>query len=75
MQLKIKNDALEQLKTDTLPDVISVNEVGKVLGICRVSVCKQITLGNLKAIKKGRIYNVPKRAVIDFLHNREKEAK
>ena len=60
MQLKIKNDALEQLKTDTLPDVISVNEVGKVLGICRVSVCKQITLGNLKAIKKGRIYNVPK---------------
>lgn len=75
MQLKIKNDALEQLETDTLPDVISVNEVGKVLGICRVSVCKQITLGNLKAIKKGRIYNVPKRAVIDFLHNREKEAK
>lgn len=75
MQLKIKNDALEQLKTDTLPDVISVNEVGKVLGICRVSVCKQITLGNLKAIKKGRIYNVPKRAVIDFLHSRKEEIK
>ena len=54
---------------------MSVYEVGEVLGICRVSVCKQITLGNLKAIKKGRIYNVPKRAVIDFLHSRKEEIK
>lgn len=75
MQLKIKNNALEQLKNDTLPDVMSVYEVGKVLGICRVSVCKQITLGNLRAIKKGRIYSIPKRAVIDFLHSREGEVK
>jgi len=75
VKLKIKSDALEKLETSTLPDVMSVYEVGEVLGICRVSVCKQITLGNLKAIKKGRIYNVPKRAVIDFLHSRKEEIK
>lgn len=75
MELKVNSDALKKLETTTLPDIMSVYEVGEILGICRVSVCKQIMLGNLKAIKKGRIYNIPKRAVIDFLHNREDEVK
>lgn len=54
MKLSINADITERLNTEDMPDVLTVHEVSELLGICRVSVCKQIALGNIAAFKKGR---------------------
>ena len=75
MQLQINLSAIETLKNTELPDLLTVRQVGEILGISRVSVCKQISSGKLIAVQKGRIYHIPKSAVIWFLRNREENHK
>lgn len=75
MQLQINLSAIETLKNTELPDLLTVRQVGEILGISRVSVCKQISSGKLIAVQKGRIYHIPKSAVIGFLRNREENHK
>lgn len=75
MQLQINLSAIETLKNTELPDLLTVRQVGEILGISRVSVCKQISSGKLFAAQKGRIYHIPKSAVIGFLRNREENHK
>ena len=75
MQLQINLSAIETLKNTELPDLLTVRQVGEILGISRVSVCKQISSGKLFAVQKGRIYHIPKSAVIRFLRNREENHK
>ena len=47
MQLQINLSAIETLKNTELPDLLTVRQVGEILGISRVSVCKQISSGKL----------------------------
>ena len=75
MQLQINLSAIETLKNTELPDLLTVRQVGEILGISRVSVCKQISSGKLIAVQKGRIYHISKSAVIGFLRNREENHK
>ena len=75
MQLQINSKANELLESSELPDLLTVHDVGKILGIGRVSVCKQISAGKLIAVQKGRIYHIPKSAVINFLRSREEGLK
>lgn len=75
MQLQINLSAIETLKNTELPDLLTVRQVGEILGISRVSVCKQISSGKLIAVQKGRIYHIPKSAVINFLRSREEGLK
>lgn len=75
MQLQINLSAIETLKNTELPDLLTVRQVSEILGISRVSVCKQISSGKLIAVQKGRIYHVPKSALIGFLRNREEDHK
>lgn len=73
MKLSINENAMDKLNKTGLPDLLSVRDTSKLLGICRVSVCKQIALGNIKALKKGRIYSIPKKSIVDFLYKREED--
>lgn len=75
MQLQINLSAIEALKNTELPDLLTVRQVSEILGISRVSVCKQISSGKLIAVQKGRIYHIPKSALIGFLRNREEDHK
>ena len=75
MQLQINSKANELLESSELPDLLTVHDVSKILGIGRVSVCKKISAGKLIAVQKGRIYHIPKSAVINFLHSREESLK
>ena len=75
MQLQINSKANELLESSKLPDLLTVHDVSKILGIGRVSVCKQISAGKLIAVRKGRIYHIPKSTVIDFLRSREESHK
>lgn len=75
MQLQINLSAIETLKNTELPDLLTVRQTSEILGVGRVSVCKQISAGKLIAVQKGRIYHIPKSAVIDFLRSREESHK
>ena len=75
LYIKINSNALTVLETTELPDLLTVRQVSEILGISRVSVCKQISSGKLIAVQKGRIYHVPKSALIGFLRNREEDHK
>lgn len=75
MQLQINSKANGLLESSELPDLLTVHDVSKILGIGRVSVCKQISAGKLIAVQKGRIYHIPKSAVINFLRSREEGLK
>ena len=52
MQLQINLSAIETLKNTELPDLLTVRQVGEILGISRVSVCKQISSENSSRCKK-----------------------
>ena len=73
--IKTNSNALTVLETTPLPDLLTFRQTSEILGVGRVSVCKQISAGKLIAVQKGRIYHIPKSAVIDFLRSREESHK
>lgn len=72
MNLTINPDAKKQLETENCPDILSVKDVQKILGICRISVYRQIEQGNLGAFTIGKTYLIPKDSVRKFLKDRER---
>lgn len=52
------------------PDVVTVNEIRKMLGIGRDKVYRLIREGKIKSIPNGRIIKVSKNAVIDYILGR-----
>ena len=44
-------------------ELMTVSELAKILGISRVAVFKRIKKGNIKAIKVGRNYVIPTKAL------------
>ena len=52
------------------PDVVSAEQLQKMLGIGRNSAYKLLSERIIKAKKIGRIYFIPKNNVINFLNNK-----
>lgn len=71
MKLIINNHAKERLKSESFPDVVSVKQVQKILGIGRVSVYNLIESGKISAFRLGSTYKIPKKAVAQFLENNQ----
>lgn len=69
MQLKINKNALTQLNQSSFPDVLSVQDIRKILGIGRISVYHLIEMNRIQAFQKGRSYLIPKQSVAQFLLN------
>ncbi len=61
----------EELQSDMIfidfPDILSVEQMQEVLGICRSIAYKLLQTREIKAFKIGRIYKIPKKNVIDYI--------
>ena len=53
----------------TYPDVVSVNELQKMLRIGRNKAYQLLKTKKIKTIPNGKRYIIPKQSVIDFLGN------
>lgn len=54
-------------KFEDLPHVMTVEEVSKVLRIGRSNTYALVRSGQIRSVRVGRIYRVPKSAVEDYL--------
>lgn len=70
MKLEISPNALRELGRKTYPDVLTVQQVQKILKIGRVSVYHLIENGKIPAFRIGRIYYIPKKTLVQFLEMR-----
>ena len=52
-------------------DFFSIPELSKYLGISRIAVYKKVKMGQIKAIKIGRNYAIPKDQYLNNVLNRE----
>lgn len=76
MQLVInQEEAYKHLQNINCADVLSVKDVQKILGICRISVYHLIQSQQLDAFRIGRVYMIPKQAVVQFLISRKGDEK
>lgn len=48
-------------------DIVSVDDVKKMLGVGRTAVYTMLQKGTLRSVKVGRKYIIPKQSVIDLL--------
>lgn len=48
-------------------EYITIPELAKILGITRIAVYKRVKKGQIKAIKIGRNYAIPKKYISDIL--------
>lgn len=48
-------------------DIVSIDDVKKMLGVGRTAVYTLLQEGTLRSVKIGRKYIIPKQSVIDFL--------
>ena len=48
-------------------DVVTVDDVTKMLHVSRVTVYKLLKSGRIRALKVGKKYIIPKQSIIDFL--------
>lgn len=48
-------------------DVVTVDDVTKMLHVSRVTVYKLLKSGEIRTLKVGKKYIIPKQSVIDFL--------
>ena len=51
---------------DDYPDILTPEEVGEMLRLGRNTVYEYLTTGRIKSFRNGRIWRIPKQAVIDF---------
>lgn len=67
MEEKMKKDRLMEGVFDSYPDVVSVEEIQQMLRIGKNAVYTLLKDGEIKSIKVGKRYIVPKKYVIEFL--------
>lgn len=48
-------------------DVVTVDDVTKMLHVSRVTVYKLLKSGRIRTLKVGKKYIIPKQSIIDFL--------
>lgn len=54
-----------------LPDVISVSDLAKVLGVGKNSAYELVNTGKLKSVRVGRQIRISKAALLQFLEGNE----
>jgi excisionase family DNA binding protein len=67
MEEKMKKDRLMEGVFDSYPDVVSVEEIQQMLRIGKNAVYTLLKDGEIKSIKVGKRYIVPKKYVVEFL--------
>ncbi len=50
------------------PDILNVEQMQEMLGVCKNVAYKLLQTGKIKAFKLGRIYKIPKKNVIDYIN-------
>ena len=63
----MKKDRLMEGVFDSYPDVVSVEEIRQMLRIGKNAVYALLKDGEIKSIKVGKRYIVPKKYVVEFL--------
>ena len=63
----MKKDRLMEGVFDSYPDVVSVEEIQQMLRIGKNAVYTLLKDGEIKSIKVGKRYIVPKKYVVEFL--------
>ena len=60
-----------------MKEYISIKELAKILGISRIAVYKKVKKGQIKAIRIGRSFAIPKKELVDTVGRplKEKEKK
>ncbi len=48
-------------------EYLTIAELAKILGISRIAVYKKVKKGQIKAVKIGRSYAIPRRAIANIL--------
>ena len=54
---------------ESYPDVVTVNELCEMLGISKKLAYRILDSQDIRSVKVGRIYRIPKAAIIEFLTN------
>ena len=54
-------------KSKKKSEYFSIPEVAEILGISRIAVYKRVKSGQIKAVKIGRNYAIPKKYIVDVL--------
>ena len=62
----------KKLKLEELPEILDPNIVGEYFGVCASSIRSMCKLGILDYVKIGKKFKIPKQALIEFLHNTQK---
>lgn len=70
MKLEINPNALKELERKSYPDVLTAQQVQKVLKIGRLSVYQLIENNKIPAFRIGRVYYIPKKTLAQFLELR-----
>ena len=70
MKLEINPNALKELERKSYPDVLTAQQVQKVLKIGRLSVYQLIETNKIPAFRIGRVYYIPKKTLAQFLEMR-----
>ena len=55
---------------NSYPDVLSVKQLCEILDIGKNSAYRLLQSGEIKSIKIGKVYKIPKKCLKDFLNNR-----
>ena len=61
------NEVYEYQMFSEYKDVVSVDDVTKMLHLSRVTVYKLLKAGRIRTLKVGKKYIIPKQSVIDFI--------
>ncbi len=64
---RIQEEELYRMMFQEFPDVLTINEVCKILGVSTKTGYKLISTGKLHALKVGRSYRVPKVYLFTYL--------
>ena len=51
------------------PDIVSVDDLSQMLGICKVKAYKLVKEGVIKSVKIGNIYRIPKKAILQYVES------
>ena len=54
---------------ESYPDVVTVNELCEMLDISKKLAYRILDSQDIRSVKVGRIYRIPKAAIIEFLTN------
>ena len=57
---------------ESYPDVVTVNELCEMLDISKKLAYRILNSQDIRSVKVGRIYRIPKAAIIEFLTNERK---